>query len=250
MLLRSIGVTRRTVARLGLIAAALLLAACSDALDDEPAEPTPTAPAAPSDSPTPDAGSPTPPVPTPTPEADPTVAPISSQDFCAQAQLSITRWDLPPVLTDEIQSGSIELRYRLPPGVETLTLWMGATIEVGLVTFGDVLQLDPALSQTFPNADPNAVFPGPSRATASKWSSTRSCTRSRWRSRSRRGELRSNGGVGWSRLSPPPFAIGEPWIAATFRADGVRVRMDGTHCTPSSRRCHSRRRFSSPARLG
>lgn len=206
------------------IALALLLAACGDALeDDEPEIATPAATAT----------TPASSTPSPTPDADTSVPPISAWEFCQQAVLTITRWDLPPTLGDGIQRGTIELRYRLPPGAEPLVLWLGATIEVGDVTFGDLFALDPTLHSLFPNADPAATFPTtipshgfdleedsqlhtievaitlPSEAmfdTAEPWQ--------------------------WSSLSPPPFLIGEPWLVATFRADGTRVRLDGEHCTP------------------
>jgi hypothetical protein len=158
---------------------------------------------------------------------------ISFPEFCARAELTITRWVLPPTLTDQIERGAIELRYRIPPGAEPLTVWMGVDIEVGDVTVGDVLAIDPAARAMFPNANPATEVPAiimshgfdveldgrtrtievpivlPSAASFDGASG--------WR---------------WSELTPPPFAVSEPWVSATFRADGVRVRLDGEFCSP------------------
>ena len=212
-----------------LLFAALLLVACGDALEADAVDPEGAA--SPSATPTASPAAPT--TPTPPATTTPEPPPISAVEFCEQAQLSITRWELPPVLTDQIERGSIELRYRLPPGAETLIVWMGATIEVGSVTFGDVFGVDPSLRAMFPNADPEGVIPAtiPSHGFDLEFDSQTHTIEvpitfppeanfdatATWR---------------WSRLSPPPFVVGEPWVLATFRADGVRVRMDGQHCTP------------------
>ena len=86
-------------------------------------------------------------------------ASITAGEFCRQAELTITRWDLPEALGDHVQLGNIELRYRLPPGAEPVTIWMGVNLELGRITFGDLFRLDRSLAELFPNADPRAPFP-------------------------------------------------------------------------------------------
>ena len=160
-------------------------------------------------------------------------ASITFDEFCRQAELTITRWELPPALTDQIERGAIELRYRIPPGAEPLTIWMGVNIEVGDVTIGDVIRLDPAQRATFANADPSVPFPaivmshdfdveldGRTRtievpitlASAQMFDGANG-----WR---------------WSDLTETPFEVSDPRVLARFRADDVRVRLDGEFCTP------------------
>ena len=135
---------------------ALLLAACgADVGEEDEAAPTATFTSAA----TPDATAAATAAATPgDTEADSTVT-ISAREFCEQADLTITRWELPPALTDSLERGTIELRYRVPPGAEVLVVWMEARIEVGEVTFGDLFRLNPALAIEFPNADPGGIVP-------------------------------------------------------------------------------------------
>lgn len=35
----------------------------------------------------------------------------------------------------------------------------------------------------------------------------------------------------WPDFTDPPFELGDPIVVARFRADGVRVDLDGTYCT-------------------
>ena len=86
-------------------------------------------------------------------------ASITAGEFCRQAELTITRWDLPRALGDRVQLGNIELCYRLPPGAEPLTIWMGVNLKLGRITFADLFRLDRSLAELFPNADPRAPFP-------------------------------------------------------------------------------------------
>ena len=160
-------------------------------------------------------------------------ASITAGEFCRQAELTITRWDLPEALGDHVQLGNIELRYRLPPGAEPVTIWMGVNLELGRITFGDLFRLDRSLAELFPNADPRAPFPTmiPSHSFDLETDNrTRTISvlitlpdqdsydrTERWR---------------WSSLSPPPFGVGPPVVLATFSASGTRVRLDGRHCTP------------------
>ena len=110
---------------------------------------------------------------------------------------------------------------------------MGARIEVGEVTFGDLFRLNPALAIEFPNADPRGIVPAtiPSHGfdivfDGRTYTIVVPITLPPKRS------FDNTSGWRWSELTPLPFAIGDPWVSATFRADGVRVRMDGQYCTP------------------
>ena len=158
---------------------------------------------------------------------------IGYPEFCSQAELSITRWELPPALTDKIERGAIELRYRIPPGAEPLTIWMGVDIEVGDVTIGDVIRLDPAQQATFANADPSAPFPA---IVMSHGSDVKLDGRTRTIEVpiTLPSEQLFDGAEGWrwSDLTATPFEVSDPWVLARFRADGVRVRLDGEFCTP------------------
>jgi len=158
---------------------------------------------------------------------------ITAAEFCRQAELTITRWDLPDTLGDEVQIGSIELRYRLPPGAEPLVVWMGANLELGAITFGELLSLDPALEELFPNADPDAILPSkvPSHGFDLE-TDNRTRTISVLITLPAQEMFDGAAPWRWSSLSPPPFAVGAPEVVATFRASGTRVRLDGRHCTP------------------
>ena len=158
---------------------------------------------------------------------------IGYPEFCSQAELSITRWELPPALTDKIERGAIELRYRIPPSAEPLTIWMGVDIEVGDVTIGDVIRLDPAQQATFANADPSAPFPA---LVMSHGFDVELDGRTRTIEApiTLPSEQLFDGAEGWrwSDLTATPFEVSDPWVLARFRADGVRVRLDGEFCTP------------------
>lgn len=158
---------------------------------------------------------------------------IGFPDFCSQAELSITRWELPPALTDQIERGAIELRYRIPPGAEPLTIWMGVDIEVGAVTIGDVLRLDPSQQATFPNADPSALIPASVMSHGFDVEPD-GRTRTIEVAITLPSEQMFDGasGWGWSNLTRSPFEVSDPWVLWSFRADGVRVRLDGEFCTP------------------
>ena len=165
--------------------------------------------------------------------ADDAAAAITADEFCRLAELTITRWDLPAALGDDTQIGSIELRYRLPPGAEPITVWMGANLELGDITFGDLFRLDPALLELFPNADPGAAFPTkiPSHGFDLE-TDTRTRTISVLITLPAQDLFDRAEPWRWSSLSPPPFRVGAPEVLATFRASGTRVRLDGRHCTP------------------
>lgn len=222
----------RTALGLILTIATALLVGCGsgdgspDAAGEPPdarAERTPSG-ARPADAAQPDA---------PDQPSDDTAGAIAADEFCRLAELTITRWDLPAALGDDAQIGSIELRYRLPPGAEPLTVWMGANLELGDITFGDLFRLDPALLELFPNADPGATLPTkiPSHSFDLE-TDNRTRTISVLITLPAQDIFDRAEPWRWSSLSPPPFLVGTPEVLATFRASGTRVRIDGQHCTP------------------
>ncbi len=233
-LLRSACVLLRIIFGLALTTAAALFVACGSvgepsSPDREGSDIATTSSASASPDATANGGTPAASA-TASPEA---TAAISFPEFCAQAELSITRWELPPALTDQIERGTIELRYRIPPGAEPLTIWMGVDIEVGDVTIGDVIRLDPGLAATFANADPSAPFPA---SVMSHGFDVELDGRTRTIEViiTLPSEQAFDGTEGWrwSDLTETPFEVSDPWVLAMFRADGVRVRLDGEFCTP------------------
>ena len=110
---------------------------------------------------------------------------------------------------------------------------MGVPIEPESVTFGELIASNAALAALFPNADRGARFP--STITSDGFdleidgqvhviavhillpTELGYDSGNKWR---------------WSDFTDPPFGVGEPIVAARLRADGVRVDLDGTHCTP------------------
>ena len=169
----------------------------------------------------------------PATSSDAGTAVISFPEFCAQAELAITRWELPPALTDKIERGAIELRYRIPPGAEPLTIWLGVNIEVGDVTIGDVIRLDSAQQATFPTADPSAPFPASVMSHGFDVElDGRTRTIEVLITLPSEQMFDGNNGWRWSDFTQTPFEVSDPWVLARFRADGVRVHLDGEFCTP------------------
>ena len=136
-------------------------------------------------------------------------------------------------LDDDVQLGSIELRYHLPPGADPVMVWMGVNLELGNITFGDLFRLDRSLAELFPNADPRATFPTmiPSHSFDLE-TDNRTRTISVLITLPAQDTYDRTEPWRWSSLSPPPFSVGTPVVLATFRAGGTRVRLDGRHCTP------------------
>ena len=216
-----------TVALLVLMGA-LLLAACG-ADEDEEDEAAPTAATSPAATAMATSTAAATPI---AAEADSAVT-ISAREFCEEAELTITRWDLPATLSDGIERGTIELRYRLPPGAEALLVWMGVPIEVGPVTFGDLFRIDPSLQASFPNADPSAVMPATVGSHGFDLEQDgRTHTIRVPITLPTEGSFDGAAPWRWSSLATPPFALGAPEVLATFRAEGTRVRLDGRFCTP------------------
>ncbi len=209
--------------RLTFLALSALTAACG-ALSSSDA--TPTAAPLRSAAPTATASAATTPEPASTP-------PIDYIDFCHQAEFTPIDWNLPAVLTDSLQDGTITLRYRLPPGAEPLLIWMGVPIEPESVTIGELIASNPAVADVFPNADRQARFP--STITSDGFDleidGQTHLVQVHILLPTEQGYDNANGWR-WSDFTDPPFDVGEPIVAARFRADGVRVDLDGTHCTP------------------
>ena len=135
--------------RLTFLALSALTAACGTLSSSDE---TPTAAPLRPTAPTAGAAAATTPEPTSTP-------PIDYVDFCSQAEFTSVDWNLPDVLTDSLQDGTITLRYRLPPGAEALLVWMGVPIDPESVTVGELIAANPALADAFPNADGRARIP-------------------------------------------------------------------------------------------
>ena len=212
-------------AMLALASLALLAATCSTvrvASDDEtpPAmKATPTASAT---------ATPPPPL-DPSPTSTPAVSHV---DFCAQAELTAIDWDLPDVLTGSLQEGTITLRYRLAPGAEPLLIALGVTIEPGSITIGELLDVRPGLASQFPNADRAAPIPSIIPADGFDLEADGQTHVIEVGILLPSEQLYDGGEWAWSDFTAPPFTVGEPVVNARFRADGVRLDMDGVHCTP------------------
>ncbi len=207
---------------------ALFAAACSAvrvASDDEAPPPAATA----SPTPTPSATATPPPPLDPTPTSTPA---ISHVDFCAQAELTAIDWDLPDVLTGSLQEGTITLRYRLPAGAEPLLIALGVTIEPGSITIGELLDARPGLASQFQNADRSAPIPAIIPADGFDLEADGQTHVLEVGILLPSEQLYDGGDWAWSDFTDPPFAVGEPVVNARFRADGVRLDMDGVHCTP------------------
>ena len=181
--------------------------------------------------------------------------PIDYVDFCSQAEFTPVDRNLPAVLTDSLQDGTITLRYRLPPGAEPLLIWMGVPIEPESVTSGELIASNAALAALFPNAGSRGALPSiaSNAALAALFPNADRGARFPSTITSDGFDLEIDGQVHviavhillptelgydsgnewrWSDFTDPPFGVGEPIVAARFRADGVRVDLDGTHCTP------------------
>ncbi|MDA0256681.1 MAG: hypothetical protein O3C25_02925 [Chloroflexi bacterium] len=222
--------TARTLLFVGILLAAVGLSGCAAIApsDDESAaaragESTATAsPAATAATPPPDSAA--------SPSATPSIA---AEDFCRVAELTVVDWELPPTLSDGLQQGRITLRYRIPPGAESVLLWLGVVVEPRSVTVGEIVAADPALTALFPAADPATVVPaaipsdgfdieadgvvrtidvGVLLLTEAQFDGS-----APWR---------------WSRFTAPPFEVGPPIVSARFRASGIRIDMDGASCSP------------------
>ena len=91
-----------------LFVAAALVAACGDAFEADRSERATSAPSSTTASPS---ASPT--TPAPTPGVSATAPPISALEFCEQAQLSITRWELPHVRFHDLRHSASTLLQHL-----------------------------------------------------------------------------------------------------------------------------------------
>ena len=156
--------------------------------------------------------------------------PIDYVDFCSQAEFTAVDWNLPAVLTDSLQDGTITLRYRLPPGAEPWLIWMGVPIEPESVTFGELIASNPALADAFPKADRRARLPSTvtSDGCDLEIDGTVHVITVHILLPTGRGYDNANEWR-WSDFTDPPIAVSEPIVAARFRADGVRADLDGTH---------------------
>ena len=206
-----------------LLAAGSLLAGCGAIANDQPST-AGTPPALATGSPL------APPPASVTPAATPE---IEYTDFCARAEFTVVDWELPAVLTDSLQDRTITLRYRLPPGAEALLIWMGVAIEPEALTVGVLVASDPALAQAFPNADPRALVP--STIASDGFDLEIDGQTHTIRVHILLPTEQSYDGANewrWSQFAEPPFEGGAPLVSARFRAGGVRVDLDGRHCTP------------------
>jgi hypothetical protein len=212
-------------ASLTLLTFALLGAACgSQEFDDEP-EPTSTATTVPA----------TTAATTATPDDAPEsvdVAPLTAAEFCERAELTIIDSNIPERLTDQPASGTMILRYRLPPGAEAISIWIGVDIEID-ATIGDLVRSHPELARAFPRADPGTPFPATIPSGGFELEQD-GIERTVQISITFPTEQQFDGSEPWrwSSISTPPFRLGEPRLVANFRASGTRIRMDGHYCTP------------------
>ena len=218
---------RRAPSMLALASLALLAVACAAVRVASDDEPSPAATASPTASATATASPPPPLDPTPT-----STPAISEVDFCAQAELTAIDWDLPDVLTGSLQEGTITLRYRIPPGAEALLIALGVVIEPGSITIGQLLDARPGLASQFQNADRTAPIPAIRIADGFDLEIDGQTHVIEVGILLPSEQLYDGGEWAWSDFTDPPFAVGEPVVSARFRADGVRVDMDGVHCTP------------------
>jgi hypothetical protein len=159
--------------------------------------------------------------------------PISASDFCAQAQLSVLSWDLPPALAETVQLGTVTVSYRLPAGADIIDISLGVPVTPRGIDVREFFAAEPGSAWFFVAA--NLGVPNPRVIRADGFEAYFDGQEHRAEVEvllpSERSYQRAHEWQ-WAGYAIAPFSVGDPEFTGEFVASGVHVRADRSHCRP------------------